>query len=114
TFALTKAKRARMETLFFAEPWTLAQLPGYGEGERANPFTTFAALPARARYQIMLDDAEYFVRTFIRGPVCRGQIATDVIRDRFWAVFQDPGHDLYITDADYRARVSDLLGLPGQ
>ncbi|MFP1683478.1 fatty acid cis/trans isomerase [Alloalcanivorax sp. C16-1] len=114
TYALSDAKRQRMETLFFAEPWTVSKLPGYGEDERANPFTTFAALPARARYQLMLDDAEYFVRTFIRGPVCRGQIATDVIRDRFWAVFQDPDHDLYITDADYRASTSPLLGLPGQ
>ena len=41
----------------------------------------------------MLDNAEYFVRTFIRGPVCRGQIATDVIRDNFWALFQAPEHD---------------------
>ncbi|WP_101674930.1 fatty acid cis/trans isomerase [Alloalcanivorax mobilis] len=114
TYALTEAKRARIETLFFAEPWSLDELPGYGEDERANPFTTFAALPAKARYQIMLDDAEYFVRTFIRGPVCRGQIATDVIRDQFWAVFQDPDHDLYLTDSDYRAEVSGLLGLPGQ
>jgi len=114
TFALSDAKRRRMESLLFGEPWELDSLPGYGEAERANPFTTFAALPARARYQIMLDDAEYFVRTFIRGPVCRGQIATDVIRDRFWAVFQDPDHDLYITDSDYRAKVSDLIGLPGQ
>ncbi|WP_346657193.1 fatty acid cis/trans isomerase [Pseudomonas sp. SWRI154] len=34
-------------------------------------------MPAQARYQFMLDNAENFVRTFIRGPVCRGQIATD-------------------------------------
>ncbi|WP_197468733.1 fatty acid cis/trans isomerase, partial [Alcanivorax sp. HI0083] len=81
---------------------------------RANPFVTFADIPARARYQFMLDEAEYFVRTFIRGPVCRGQVATDVIRDHFWAVFQDPDQDLYITDENYRAQVSDLLGLPGQ
>ncbi len=114
TFALSDAKRRRMESLLLGGSWELDSLPGYGEAERANPFTTFAALPARARYQIMLDDAEYFVRTFIRGPVCRGQIATDVIRDRFWAVFQDPDHDLYITDAEYRARVSDLIALPGQ
>ena len=114
TFALSDAKRRRMESLLFDTPWDIDTLPGYSEEEKANPFTTFAALPARARYQIMLDDAEYFVRTFIRGPVCRGQIATDVIRDRFWAVFQDPDHDLYITDPDYRARVSGLIALPGQ
>lgn len=29
----------------------------------ANPFETFEAIPAVARYQFMLDNAEYFVRT---------------------------------------------------
>jgi len=62
----------------------------------------------------MLDNAEYFVRTFIRGPVCRGQIATDVIRDNFWVVFQDPQHDLYITDPAYRGETTPLLAMPGQ
>ena len=94
--------------------WEVKELPGYGYEQRANPFVTFSDIPARARYQFMLDEAEYFVRTFIRGPVCRGQVATDVIRDHFWAVFQEPDQDLYITDEDYRAQVSDLLGLPGQ
>ncbi|HCO65122.1 MAG TPA: peptidylprolyl isomerase, partial [Alcanivorax sp.] len=63
TFALSDAKRRRMESLLFDTPWDIDTLPGYSEEEKANPFTTFAALPARARYQIMLDDAEYFVRT---------------------------------------------------
>ncbi len=62
----------------------------------------------------MLDNAEYFVRTFIRGPVCRGQIATDVIRDNFWVIFQAPEHDLYVTDDSYRTEATPLLALPGQ
>ncbi|MCG8394638.1 MAG: fatty acid cis/trans isomerase [Pseudomonadales bacterium] len=114
TLALNDDKLARTRSLFFASDWQVGTLPGYGYEDRANPFITFNAIPARARYQFMLDNAEYFVRTFIRGPVCRGQVATDVIRDQFWAVFQDPDHDLYITDDNYRARVSGLLGLPGQ
>ncbi len=89
-------------------------MPDYGAFARANPFATFAAIPAQARYQFMLDDAEYFVRTFIRGPVCRGQIATDVIRDNFWVFFQDPQHDIYLTDAVYQDRVTPLLAMPGQ
>jgi hypothetical protein len=89
-------------------------VPGYGPSHRANPFVTFAAIPAKARYEFMLDNAEYFVRTFIRGPVCRGQIATDVIRDQFWTLFQAPQSDLYITDANYRAQVTPLLAVPGQ
>ncbi len=114
TFALNPDKLARTKTQFFSTDWKLESLPGYSYEERSNPFITFAAIPAEARYQFMLDNAEYFVRTFIRGPVCRGQIATDVIRDQFWAVFQDPEHDLFITDKEYQARVSPLLGLPGK
>ena len=114
TYPLGAARLARVKALFFAEDWDLAQLPGYGIGRRANPFDTFQAIPARARYQFMLDNAEYFVRTFIRGPVCRGQIATDVIRDQFWVFFQDPQHDQYIADADYRRQATPLLAMPGQ
>ncbi|BBN55877.1 hypothetical protein TRE132_40020 [Pseudomonas chlororaphis subsp. aurantiaca] len=79
---------ARVKILFYSGDYQVSALPGYGPGRRANPFETFEAIPAKARYQFMLDNAEYFVRTFIRGPVCRGQIATDVIRDNFWALFQ--------------------------
>lgn len=114
TYPLGEEKLARVKALFFAEHWTLDAVPGYGAQRRANPFETFAAIPAQARYQFMLDNAEYFVRTFIRGPVCRGQIATDVIRDNFWALFQAPEHDLYITDAEYRREATPLLAMPGQ
>ena len=113
-FAMNAAKLARVKTLFFTGNWQVDALPGYGPQRRANPFETFEAIPAGARYQFMLDNAEYFVRTFIRGPVCRGQIATDVIRDNFWTLFQAPEHDLYITDAHYRAAATPLLAMPGQ
>lgn len=114
TYPLGERKLARIRELFYASDWTVDAVPGYGAHRRENPFETFAAIPPQARYQFMLDNAEYFVRTFIRGPVCRGQIATDVIRDNFWALFQDPRHDLYITDAEYRTRATPLLAMPGQ
>ncbi|RRV17037.1 fatty acid cis/trans isomerase [Pseudomonas saudiphocaensis] len=114
TYPLDSRKLARVQELFFGEDWALDALPGYGTYHRANPFHTFQAIPARARYQFMLDNAEYFVRTFIRGPVCRGQIATDVIRDNFWVLFQDPQHDRYLTDLDYQRQTTPLLAMPGQ
>src|SRR5471032_57282 len=114
TYALSAAKMARVKTLFYSGNWQVTALPGYGPRRRANPFETFEAIPAAARYQFMLDNAEYFVDTFIRGPVCRGQIATDVIRDNFWAFFQAPEHDLYITDPSYRGAATPLLAMPGQ
>ena len=114
TYPFSAEKMARIKELFYSGNWQVNALPGYGPGRRANPFETFEAIPAKARYQFMLDNAEYFVRTFIRGPVCRGQIATDVIRDNFWTLFQDPDHDLYITDARYRGQATPLLAMPGQ
>lgn len=114
TYPLNEARLKRNQELFYGTAWDTDKVPGYGLQHRANPFVTFEAIPTRARYQFMLDNAEYFVRTFIRGPVCRGQIATDVIRDNFWAVFQDPDHDLYVTDPNFQAQASPLLALPGQ
>ena len=114
TYPLSAAKMARVKSLFYSGNWQATALPGYGPQSRANPFATFEAIPAQARYQFMLDNAEYFVRTFIRGPVCRGQIATDVIRDNFWALFQAPEHDLYVTDPNYRGQATPLLAMPGQ
>ncbi|MNO64974.1 Fatty acid cis/trans isomerase (CTI) [compost metagenome] len=114
TYPMGPGKLKRVEQLFYSGDWQATALPGYGPRHRANPFETFEAIPAAARYQFMLDNAEYFVRTFIRGPVCRGQIATDVIRDHFWALFQAPDHDLYVTDPNYRGQTTPLLAMPGQ
>ncbi len=114
TLLFDEQLRKRIESLFFTEKWNVKTLPGYDYDHRANPFVTFSAIPAKARYQFLLENAEYFTRTFIRGPVCRGQIATDVIRDQFWVMYQDPTKDLFITDSDYRKQVEPLLGLPGQ
>ncbi|WP_165855886.1 fatty acid cis/trans isomerase [Marinobacter sp. JSM 1782161] len=114
TYDLGETRMRRFQSLFFEPEWQVGEPPGYGYEARANPFQTFAAIPARSRYQFMLDDAEYFVRNFIRGPVCRGQVATDVIRDQFWTVFEDPDQEAYVNDAAYRDSVTPLLGLPGQ
>jgi len=115
TFPLNHERLGEFQQLFFEkENWTLDKLPGYSHDERQNPFTTFAAIPAQARYQFMLNEAEYFTRTFIRGPVCRGQIATDVIRDQFWAFFLAPENDAFITDPKYQEEAAPYLALAGQ
>jgi hypothetical protein len=113
-YALNDARLKRYDELFFATPWPAGALPIYGKAERSNPFTTFAAIPAQARYQFMLDNAEYFVRSFIRGPVCAGAMATNVINDHFWTMFVEPSSDAYVNDEAYRKQASPLLGLPGE
>lgn len=111
-YAFGPDRLARFKQLFLAPTWSLSELPPYGTAEGGNPFTTFAAMPARSRYQFMLDDALFFVRSFIRGPVCHGQTAVDVIEDRFWVSFLDPDADLSITDPTYLIEGADYLELP--
>ena len=62
----------------------------------ANPFVAFEQIPPRSRYQFLLDNAHYILMTFIHGPVCKGQIALNVIDDHFWVMFMDPDHDLSV------------------
>ncbi|WP_345971261.1 fatty acid cis/trans isomerase [Sulfurimonas sp. HSL1-6] len=94
-FTLDAAQLARVEKHFIEAPWDeTPHLMGYGAKQSANPFTTFAQIPAAARYAFLLDNSEYIVRTFIRGPVCKGQVALNVINDHFWVMFLDPKYDL--------------------
>lgn len=113
TFALDKALLGTINALFLGSDWEVERLPGYADAQRSNPFQTFAPIPAEARYRFMLDHAEYFVRTFIRGPVCHGQIATGVIREQFWVFFQAPDSDLYVTSSGYRNRATPFMDIAG-
>ncbi len=110
-YPLSEEKMARLEALFLAPAWDVAELPDYSRKNAINPFATFAAIPARARYQFLLDSSEFFVRNFIRGPVCAGQVATNVIDDRFFVVFLDPDADLSVTDPAYLAEIEPHLVL---
>jgi hypothetical protein len=110
-YPLSTARLHRFEALFLAPGWEVAQLPDYSSGQALNPFAAFSPIPARSRYQFMLDSAHYIVMTFIHGPVCRGQIATDVINDHFYVLFQDPDADLSVIDAAYMEAIQLHLTL---
>jgi Fatty acid cis/trans isomerase (CTI) len=113
-YPLNAAQMSRFDTLFLTPDWDVAELPDYSRELSLNPFAAFAAIPARARYQFLLDSAHYIVMTFIRGPVCRGQVATDVIDDQFFVLFQDPDSDLSVTDPAYLATIQPYLELTGE
>jgi Fatty acid cis/trans isomerase (CTI) len=113
-YSLGPKRLTRWRELFLESSWDVATLPSYEGQVAANPFLSFAAIPARARYQFLLDDAEYTIMTFIRGPVCRGQIAVDVIEDRFWVAFLDPDFDLSVTDPTYLPAAAPDLVLPAE
>ncbi len=60
----------------------------------------------------MLDEARFTIMGFIKGPVCRGQIALNVIEDQFWVVFVDPDNKIMNEDAHFYSKESDNLRLP--
>ncbi len=113
-FALDDRKLERFKDLFLSPKWTAAGLPSWDPDIASNPFIAFAAIPARSRYQFMLDDANYHVRAFIHGPVCRGQVALNVIEDHFWIMFTAPEADLSVTDPDFLAAAARDLQTPAE
>lgn len=104
-YPLGAATMARYQELFLSGDWDVQKLPDYSKANTVNPLAVFNDIPAGARYQFMLDTAQYFVSTFIRGAVCAGQIATNVIEDQFFVMFQDPAADLSVTDPAYLSKI---------
>ena len=89
-------------------------MPSYNIDTSANPFLAFDQIPAKSRYEFLLDNAYYIISTFIKGPVCNGQVALDVINDHFWVMFMDPEHDLSVTNKDFLKNSFKNLSLPNQ
>ena len=110
-YELSAARMSRLRQLFFDPTYAVSELPGYAPTIAANPFRAFAALPVQARYRFLLDDARFFVEGFIKGPVCRGQVALNVIEDRFWIFFVDPDAPL-ATNSQYLSQLANYLSQP--
>ncbi|MGD8176002.1 fatty acid cis/trans isomerase [Marinimicrobium sp. ARAG 43.8] len=110
-YALTTERRQRWQRWFLDADYTVDALPGYEPEQAANPFATFVDLPADARYRFLLDEAEFTIMNFIKGPVCRGQVALNVIQDHFWVAFVDPAYSDDL-DSEFLANNSDHLKLP--
>lgn len=111
-YALSSERMQRWQNWFLEPDYAVDRLPGYDEETSANPFATFVDLPVEARYRFLLDEAEFTIMNFIKGPVCRGQVALNVIQDHFWVTFVDPEHSAERLDADFLARHSEHLHMP--
>ena len=114
-YLLSPARMAKLRGWFLDAAYRVDALPSYAPEQASNPFITFAAIPPDSRYRFLLDEAEFFIMNFIKGPVCRGQVALDVIEDRFWVYFVDPdsGAGADAASAELLARQADNLRLPG-
>ena len=113
-YQLNRQRMQRYQALFIDENYQVSQLPGYDLHTAANPFISFQDIPVKSRYQFMLDEAEFTIMGFIKGPVCRGQVALNVIQDHFWVFFIDP--DIEFKEHDSRFLMGNLkhMNLPAE
>ena len=111
-YRFDEQRLARYRALFLAPDYRVDSLPSYAPELASNPLVTFHDLPADARYRFLLDDAQFFVMNFIKGPVCRGQVALNVIEDRFWVFFADPDQGIGGDAAELVQRELVATGLP--
>jgi hypothetical protein len=112
-YAFSPTKMERIKKIFFTPKWEVTELPSYRNDVAENPFLTFQEIPAKARYEYLLEDAEYQVATFIRGPVCNGSQAVNSIQEQFYAFFLSPASDNMVLDKKYEVIASEMLVLPG-
>ncbi|MCB0324388.1 MAG: fatty acid cis/trans isomerase [Bdellovibrionales bacterium] len=111
-YALSEARMKRWQELFFEPTYEVNSLPSYALSEAANPFQAYQAIPVRSRYRFLLDDAAFFIGGFIKGPVCRGHTALNVIEDRFWVFFANPESPVLARIDEYLSQQSKNLILP--
>jgi hypothetical protein len=104
----------RYRELFYKPDYEVITLPSYDDVVASNPIKTFAAIPVKSRYKFLLDDARFFIEGFIKGPVCRGQVALNVIEDQFWVVFFDPDAEIMPLDDKFLNASADYLASPSE
>lgn len=113
-YALNGKRLNRWQDLFLKADYDVTGLPSYAPQIAANPFEAFKAIPVDSRYRFMLDEARFTIQGFIRGPVCRGQVALNVINDHFWVLFVDPSLEVKYASGDFLAREVKGLVLPAE
>jgi mono/diheme cytochrome c family protein len=113
-YALNDARLARMKALFIDARYEVSALPSYKVEVASNPFIAFRELPVESRYRLMLEESQFTLMGFIKGPVCRGQVAVDVINDHFWVMFEQPDAGRSEVTAEFLARELGNLRLPAE
>lgn len=111
-YAFSETRLARWRELFVTPSYEVKRLPSYSPEVAANPFKAFRDLPVRSRYTFMLEEAEFTMMGFIKGPVCRGQTALNVIQERFWITFVDPSAPWIDPEARLLAESDENLDMP--
>jgi hypothetical protein len=112
---LDDARMARYRELFIDPEWlSPPRILPHSEVVDANPFVVYAQIPPSARYGFLLEHSAYIIKTFMQGPVCKGQIALNVIHDHFWVFFMDPEQDLAVRNPEFLIEQAGNLRLPNE
>ena len=109
---LDEARYQRWHQWFYETDYDVTQLASYKTEIASNPFITFEQIPANSRYRFLLDHAQNTIMAFIKGPVCRGQIAVNVINEQFWVYFVNPDLELHNVGTDFLRQNASALALP--
>jgi len=110
-YALNPARAEKWDALFYENSFDVETLPDYKD---SNPFIVFQAIPSNARYKFILDEAYFTISGFIKGAVCRGNIALGVINDNFWVFFAKPHFTKSDAGERFIAEQAENLSLPAE
>ena len=113
-YLLDQQKLKNWKKWFYQVDYQVTALPSYDIESASNPFKTFAQLPPQARYQFMLNESNFIIKGFIKGPVCKGPTAVNVINEHFWVFFVDPKHQTGEAMERYLAKSKMLLDMPAE
>lgn len=113
-YALNAVREKKWRQWFLDADYAVTALPSYAPEVASNPFVAFEALPVDSRYRFLLDEAQFAIDNFIKGPVCRGQVALGVIDEHFWVFFVAPEKLPIEETASFLARESQHLRLPAE
>ncbi len=113
-YALNQQRLQKWRQWFYQDDYQVTELPSYQPSITGNPFEVYQQLPVQSRYRFMLDEAEYTIMGFIKGPVCRGQVALNVINDHFWVFFSNPDLLDPVETSAFLASQSAHLRLPSE
>ena len=105
---------AKLRQNFLAPNYTVVSLPGYDPRIASNPFVTFHDLPLQARYRLMLENAQFTLSNYMKGAVCRGQVALNSINDHVWVVFLAPNDKQSALMQQLLDGAAPILSLPGE
>ena len=111
---LNTQRMEKWQSWFLNDDYQVTKMPSYIPEDASNPFITFAQIPLKARYKYLLDESQNTIMEFIKGPVCRGQMALNVINDHFWVVFIDPDLELVQNSDEFMQQARQKIALPAE